>query len=102
MSEYAQRPGYASSFEGATTRRSGRPFTIASFVCAAVAIVVLPLFVGIAGVVLGIVGRSRGDRLANWAIVASIVGAAIGMVLAYVIWRDANDDALAVATVWLR
>ena len=79
-----------------TATGKGRPFTIASFICAAVALIFLPPILGIVGVILGVVGRARGDRsLATWAIVASVACAVIGMILGAIIFNAANDDALA-------
>ena len=81
--------------------RKGRPFSIAAFICAAVAVLFLPPVLGIAVVILGFVARARGDRqLGLWAIIASVAGAVIGMVLGAVV-MNATDDNAAMVLGWL-
>ncbi len=76
----------------ATARpRSGpaRVCTIIAFIFAVVAIFFLPPLFGLVGLVLGIVGAVLGDKpLGWWAAGASVVGAVIGMVIAYAIYRS--------------
>ena len=65
---------------------AARACTILGFVFAVVAILFLPPLLGLAGVVLGVIGGALGDRPLGWyAAGAGIVGAVIGMVLAYVV-----------------
>jgi hypothetical protein len=54
---------------------SARTMTIIGFVCAAVALFLLPIPLGVAAIVLGIVAYTKGDRLGMWAAIAG--GAAI-------------------------
>ena len=66
--------------------RAARVCTILGFVFAVVAILFLPPLIGLAGLVLGIVGGALGDRPLGWyAAAASVAGAVIGMVLAYAV-----------------
>ncbi|WP_320065325.1 hypothetical protein [Micromonospora sp. RTGN7] len=69
-----------------TTRprsNAARICTILGFVFAVVAVIVLPPFFGLAGVVLGVVGAMKGDKPLGWyAAAASVAGAVLGMVLA--------------------
>ncbi|OLB65090.1 MAG: hypothetical protein AUI10_08345 [Actinobacteria bacterium 13_2_20CM_2_72_6] len=63
---------------------SARVCTILGFVFAVVAILFLPPLFGLAGLVLGAIGGALGDRPLGWyAAGASVIGAVIGMVLAY-------------------
>ncbi|MFE9693189.1 hypothetical protein [Micromonospora sp. NPDC005806] len=68
----------------ATTRPRGnaaRICTILGFVFAVIAIFVP--FLGLVGLILGIVGAVLGDKPLGWyAAVASVVGAVLGMVIA--------------------
>ncbi len=65
-----------------------RVCTILGFVFAVVAILFLPPVFGLVALVLGIIGGALGDRPLGWYAAASgIVGAAIGMILAYALVR---------------
>ncbi|TDC86391.1 hypothetical protein E1292_47990 [Nonomuraea deserti] len=55
--------------------------SIIGFVCAAVAVLFIPILFGLAGIVLGIVGHTRGEPLGKWAAVAAGVGMILGFVL---------------------
>ncbi len=49
-----------------------------------IAIVFFPIIFGIAGIVLAVVGYTRGDRsLGKWAIVVAVAGTVLGFVLGY-------------------
>ena len=53
---------------------SGRPFIVAAFSLALLSLAMFPI-AGIAGVVCGSIGWSRGDKtLGAWSIVASVIG----------------------------
>jgi hypothetical protein len=65
---------------------SARVCTILGFVLAVVAILFLPPLFGLAALVLGVIGGALGDRPVGWyAAGAGVLGAVIGMVLAYVL-----------------
>jgi hypothetical protein len=55
--------------------------SIIGFICAAVALLFIPILFGIAGIVLGIVGHTRGESLGKWAAIASAVTMVGGMLL---------------------
>ncbi|TMR16585.1 hypothetical protein ETD85_55155 [Nonomuraea zeae] len=55
--------------------------SIIGFVCAAVAVLFVPVLFGLAGIVLGIVGHTRGEPLGKWTAVAAGTGMIIGTVL---------------------
>jgi hypothetical protein len=63
----------------------GRGWTIAAFVCAVIAVVLIPIAFGPIGMVLGYVGHRQGDPLGRWAMGAAFLGLALGMVLAAVV-----------------
>ena len=73
-------PGYRAP--QAPDPSAGRGFTIGAFVCAVVALLILPPVFGIAGIVLGSVGKNKGDPLGKTAMIVSavcmVVGFAIG------------------------
>lgn len=64
-----------------TASSQARVFTIIGFVMAAIALVLFPPVFGVAGVVLGVIGHSKGDPLGKWAAVAAVVAIVLGMIL---------------------
>jgi hypothetical protein len=74
-----------------SARRAGtgaRACTILGFVFAVVAILFVPPVFGLAGVVLGIVGATLGDRPLGWyAAGAAVLGLLIGEVLVFALLR---------------
>jgi hypothetical protein len=58
-------------------------FSISGFVCAAVALLFVPVLFGVVGVVLGVIGRSRGERQGTWAAITAGLSTLAGMVLGY-------------------
>jgi hypothetical protein len=86
-----QSPGAAARYPAPSIQSRGRPFTIAAFICAALALL-FGLLAGIPGVVLGIVGHVKGDRpLAAWSIAASVVAAVISMIIAAALLSSSED-----------
>lgn len=63
------------------TRVSDQVLSIIGFVCAAVAVLYIPVLFGLAGVVLGIVGHTRGEPLGRWAAIAAGAGMLAGTLL---------------------
>ena len=59
----------------------GRTWTIVSFVLAALALVVFPPVLGLAGAIVGYVGHRKGDPKGSWAAIASVVAIVVGMVI---------------------
>jgi hypothetical protein len=64
-----------------TGERPGRTVSIVGIVLGALSLLILPLPLGIAGLVCGIVGVTKGNRLGYWAIGVSIICAAAGMAI---------------------
>lgn len=86
-------PTHASTGTGDSvvgTTRAGRGFTVGSFICAAVALLLLPIIFGPIGAVLGFVGYSKGDRAGLWAGIASIVATFLGLVIAAAVMNNAS------------
>jgi hypothetical protein len=73
-------------------RNSGRGFTIASFVCAVVAVFLLPIVFGPLGIVFGVVAHRRGDALGRTAIIVSAVCMVAGFILAGILLSNANNS----------
>jgi uncharacterized membrane protein HdeD (DUF308 family) len=85
----------SSRYPAPRAQSSGRPFTIASFVCAGLA-VLFGLFAAVPGIILGIVGLTKGDRqLGGWAIGACIVGAVIGIALGVALLNSSESNTAA-------
>lgn len=70
---------------GPVGRPRGRVLSIIAFVFAGVAIILLPIPLGLAGLILGIVATTMGDPLGKWAIVASVLGGTAGVILFLVV-----------------
>ncbi|MEV0390553.1 hypothetical protein [Nonomuraea sp. NPDC050643] len=60
---------------------SDQVLSIIGFVCAAIAVLFLPVPFGLAGVVLGVAGHARGEPLGRWAATAGGAGMLAGTVL---------------------
>jgi len=76
--------------ETTTGVSAARVCTIISFVMAGISVLFAPILFGPAGIILGIVGRSKGDPLGTWAIVASVVGMIAGFALAVAVMNAAS------------
>jgi len=70
--------------------RTGRTLSIVGFVCAALALFVLPIVFGPAAIICGIVGWRSGDRLGVWAAVAGVLGMIGGIALAAAVVNNAK------------
>lgn len=70
----------------------GRVYVIIGFVCAAVALVFLPIVFGPAAIVLGYVGKKKGDELGKWAMIAGAVGLVVGMIVGAIVFSAASDS----------
>ena len=71
---------------------NGRTFTIIGFICAAVAVFFLPIVLGPAAIILGLVGRSKGDPLGTWAAVAGAVALVVGLVLGAMVFAASQNN----------
>jgi hypothetical protein len=71
-------------------RATGRGFTIASFVCAVVAVFLLPIVFGPLGIVFGVIAHRRGDALGRTAIIVSALCMVAGFLLGAMIYNANN------------
>ncbi|MEV6277930.1 hypothetical protein [Nocardia sp. NPDC051832] len=84
---------YPQGAYGAPQQRSGTQlFSIIGFVCAALALFFCPILFGPAGIVLGLVGRNKGESLGKWAAIASAVCLVLGLIFAFFIWGGVIDN----------
>ena len=88
-----QTSDVASRYPAPSIRSKGRPYTIAAFVCAGLALL-FALLAAIPGIILGVVGLTKGDRpLAGWAVGACVLGAVLGMALGALLINSSDRDA---------
>lgn len=62
-------------------KSSGNGFSIAGIICGAIAFLFFPILLGPLGLILGAVGKSKGEDKAAIALVVSALGLVIGMIL---------------------
>ncbi len=65
--------------------KSSNGFSIAGIVCGAIAFLFFPIVLGPVGLILGAVGKSKGEDKAVIALVVSGLGLVIGMILGAII-----------------
>ncbi|MGV9412688.1 hypothetical protein ACWDOP_22495 [Nocardia sp. NPDC003693] len=83
---YPQQPGQPYQPYGAPPPQSGTQiFSIIGFVCAAIALLFCPFGFGIAAIVLGVVGNSKGEKLGKWAAIAGGVCMVLGLIFAFIV-----------------
>lgn len=68
----------------------GRGYTIASFICAVIALVFFPVVLGPLGAVLGYVGHRKGDPAGKWALIASIAALVLGMIIGLIVFSTVD------------
>ncbi len=64
---------------------------MASFICAVIALIFLPIVLGPLGAAMAGIGMSKGDPLAKWALGTSIAAMVLGMVLGVIVWNSLGD-----------
>jgi len=82
--QWSPPPGHPPPYPRPTAQ-SVPVLSIIGFVCAAIALLIIPILFGLAGIVLGIVGHSRGEALGKWAAITSAIAMILGMVLGYLL-----------------
>jgi hypothetical protein len=70
------------------TRQGCRGLSIAAFICAGLALLLVPFILGPLGITFGFVGQSRGDRLGKWAALMSVATMLLG--IAFRMWMARN------------
>lgn len=67
---------------------AGNGFSTAGIILGAIAFLLLPILFGPAGLILGAVGKSRGESKAVVAMVVSALGLVVGMFLGFVVFSS--------------
>lgn len=73
------------SFAAPVPTSAGNGFSVAGIILGALAFIILPIVLGPAGLILGAVGKSKGESKAVVAMVVSGLGLVIGMILGYLV-----------------
>jgi len=85
--EYPSYP--QQSYNDGGQRATGtQMYSIIGFVCAAVCLFFCPILFGPAGIILGVVGHSKGETLGRWAAIAAGVGMILGLVLSFSLYNS--------------
>jgi hypothetical protein len=90
-SDLRTTPNTHTGMDMRTTGSGARTLTIIGFVCAAIGVFFAPIIFGVAAIVLGLVARSKGDRLGTWAAVAGVASILIGFALAAWVLSEAGE-----------
>jgi hypothetical protein len=90
-SDLRTTPQYEDTAVDARGTGTGRTLTIIGFVCAALALLFLPIVFGPAAIVLGIIGWRKGDRLGIWAAVLGLVTMIAGMAIGVAVLNARNN-----------
>lgn len=61
-------------------------FSTAAFVLGGLAVLIFPIILGPLGIVLGAVGKSKGEELAVASMIAALAGTIVGMWIGIVVW----------------
>jgi hypothetical protein len=62
-----------------TNTNENKTFSILGIVFGGVALIFLPIILGPVGIILSVVGKTKGEKLANIALTVSILGTLVGM-----------------------
>jgi hypothetical protein len=68
---------------------AGRTYSLIAFVCAAIGVLFLPIILGPAAIILGIIANQKRDSLGKWAIVAGVVSLLVGVALGAILMSNA-------------
>ena len=74
------------------TAQGSRPYVVAGFLCAVVAVFFLPIVLGPIAVVLGFLAHRKGDRTGRWVMVAGVLGTVLGFVLGALVFAQTTDS----------
>lgn len=78
------QPGMPSPY---VDQKPSNTLSIIGIVCGAIGFLVCPFILGIAGLVLGFVARSKNEPLANVALIVSAIGLVGGIILGLVVYN---------------
>jgi len=62
--------------------------SIIAIVCGVVAVIFLPIVFGPIGIILGVIGKTRHERLSTIAIVVAVVGMVVGFILGAIVMNQ--------------
>jgi hypothetical protein len=68
-----------------TNTNENKTFSILGIVFGGVALIFLPIILGPVGIILSVVGKTKGEKLANIALTVSILGTLVGMFIGAVV-----------------
>ena len=68
-----------------TKTNENKTFSILGIVFGGVALIFLPIILGPVGIILSVVGKTKGEKLANIALTVSILGTLVGLFLGAVV-----------------
>lgn len=68
-----------------SNQTDNKTFSTLGIVFGAVALLFLPILFGPAGIILSVIGKTKGEKLANIALTVSILGTLVGMFIGAVI-----------------
>jgi hypothetical protein len=71
----------------------GRPYVIAGFVCALIAVGFLPIVLGPAAIVLGFLAHRKRDPLGRWVMIAGAIGMILGFVVGALVFAESQESA---------
>jgi len=71
-----------------TAETRSNTLSIIAIVCGVVAILFLPIVLGPIGIVLGIIGKTRNEKLSTVAIVVAVAGMIVGFVLGAIVMNQ--------------
>ena len=68
-----------------TKTNENKTFSILGIVFGGLALIFLPIILGPVGIILSVVGKTKGEKLANIALTVSILGTLVGLFLGAVV-----------------
>ena len=71
-----------------TTEARVNTMCIIAIVCVVIAVLILPIVFGPVGIVLGVIGKTRHEKLSTIAIVVAAAGMVIGFILGAIIMNQ--------------
>jgi hypothetical protein len=75
-----------------------RAMSILGFVFGGVAVFLIPPLFGLAGLILGIIAKVKGDPLGLWAAIVAGVGLVVGMILGVMVFAEVAEDVQALVS----
>jgi uncharacterized protein YacL len=71
-----------------TPQSAGSGFSVAGIICGAIAFLFFPIVLGPIGLILGAIGKSKGEEKAVVAMVVSALGLVIGLMLGFLVFAS--------------